>query len=96
MNEELRFGRGSANPARLRAALEAVLAEPDLRGRDDLPDRVEVREDGQGIDPIAVTVVITLVRLTGRMATSVWDDVLWPRLRRRLDDDALGERRDDR
>jgi hypothetical protein len=91
----LRFARGSAGAARLREAIEAVLADPELAGRADLPDRVEVTEEGQGLDPLTVTVAVVLVKLAGRVATDVWDDAIWPRLRRRLDDDALGEPRDE-
>jgi hypothetical protein len=91
---DLRFKRGSAGIEELKQAIDEVLAEPELASRQDLPDEVQLFEDGQGLDPATVAVVVTLVKLTGHVAADVWDDVIWPRVRRRLDDDALGERED--
>ena len=91
----LRFARGSADAAKLQETIEQVLADADLAGRADVPDRVEVREEAQGFDPVTVAILVTLVKLSGRVATDIWEDEIWPRVRRRLDDDALGERRDE-
>jgi hypothetical protein len=87
---QLRFARGSASTSELRGAIETALLTPVADGP---PDSVTVTED-QAIDPLTATVTITLVKLAGHIAANIWDDVIWPRVRRELGDDALGERKD--
>lgn len=100
-----RFVRGSAPASHLDSVANEVLSElddPDSEAsaaarraglvRSDLTGlRAEVRETEQGVEPVLTSIVVGIVgAATARMAETLWADVLWPRIRRRLGADALG------
>jgi hypothetical protein len=50
-----------------------------------------VVEGEQGAEPILTSIIVGIVSAAGaRAAESLWVDVLWPRIRRKLGADALG------
>jgi hypothetical protein len=72
------------------AALAAGL-DPVALGR----ASVEVREGGQGAEPILTTIVVGIaVQAGSKVAETLWREVLWPRLSRRLGKLAVGPGRD--
>jgi hypothetical protein len=101
-----RFTRGSSPASQIELVARAVLAELDdpdseasraarragLTPADLDGARIEVAEGEQGAEPILTSIVIGIISAGGaRMAESLWVDVLWPRIRRRLGADALGD-----
>jgi hypothetical protein len=75
------------------AAARAVAAGLDPRAL--APARVEVREGGQGAEPILTSIVVGIaVHAGSKVAETLWREVLWPRLRRRLGATAVGPARD--
>lgn len=106
----LHFGRGQASPDEIQAVVDEVLAEC-REGKTEANSHAEaarispnelrratvtVSEDRHGADP---TVVAIIVAVTGGLAKDavlrLWDNVVWPRLRRRLGGQALGPRQDE-
>jgi hypothetical protein len=100
-----RFRRGAASAARIEAVAREVLAElavPDGEARRVATNlgldpaelfraRVEVSEGEQGLEPVLTTIVVGIgVSAGSKVAESLWKDVLWPRIRRRLGADAIG------
>lgn len=100
-----RYQRDGASAARIEEVAREVLAEltdPDSEasraaGRAGLDPavladgRVKVTEGEQGAEPILTTIVVAIVISAGsKIAESLWTDVIWPRIRRRLGADALG------
>ena len=84
----LRFARGSASAAEVERSVAAILAEDQI----DAIASVRVTET-QGADPVTITVIVTILTQVGvHAAERAWDEIVWPKLRRRLADDALGER----
>jgi hypothetical protein len=58
--------------------------------------RIEVREGAQGAEPVLTTILIGFALKAGStVADTLWREVIWPRLRRRLGTGVLGDRRDD-
>jgi hypothetical protein len=54
--------------------------------------RVDVREGQQGAEPIATTIIVgILVSAGSEVAKTLWKEVLWPRIQRRLGSRALPE-----
>jgi hypothetical protein len=49
-----------------------------------------VTEEGQGLDLVSIAIIVTLIEFGGHVGTQFWDDVLWPRIKRKLGDDAVG------
>lgn len=86
-----RFKRGSASAKELQAVVDETLA--DLGAESELKDvEVTVSEEGQGTDATGIAIVVGILTGGGtRVLTSIWDDVLWPRIKRRLGIDAVGE-----
>jgi len=74
----------------MQRAVEAILAEH--AGDPAYPASVTFAEGSQGADPTLVAIIVTVV---GHAATRFFDDVIWPRLREYLADDALGPREPD-
>lgn len=69
-----------------RAAAAARLDPADLAGAE-----IQVVEGEQGLEPVLTTILVSLVVSAGSMiAETLWKDVIWPRVRRRLGADALG------
>lgn len=106
---ELRFAHGDANADEIQAVIDQVLPELSdpaseaagaaaRAGIDPSAARgaaVQVREGGQGLDPILTPIIIGITVSAGsKVAESLWKDVLWPRLRRRLGVKAVGEAQD--
>ena len=100
-----RFERGDATATEIEDVARAVLAElrePDSEasaaartaGLDPavLADaRAEVTDGEHGAEPILTTIVVGIAVSAGsKVAESLWKDVLWPRIRRRLGARALG------
>lgn len=104
---EQRYQRGDANTAQLQEVIDEVLEqlmEPDseaahsaraanLQPAELSGVRVEVREGEQGGEPVLTTIVVGIAVAAGsKIAGTLWDEVIWPRLRRRLGARALGAR----
>ena len=100
------FRRGDTTAQELQQVVDKVLAElaePDSEAArnaraagvrlEDLGDaRVQIREGEQGAEPILTTILVGIAISAGsKVAESLWKDILWPRLRRRLGAKALGE-----
>ena len=57
--------------------------------------KVEVKEEQAGIEPVTMTILIGIgTNVASHALIKVWEDVIWPRVRDRLDDDALGNRKE--
>jgi hypothetical protein len=103
---ELRFAHGDANADEIQAVVDQVLDElsdpaseaADAAARAGLDPAaagsaaVLVREGGQGLDPVLTPIIVGITVSAGsKVAESLWKDVLWPRLRRRLGVKAVGD-----
>src|SRR4051812_38922435 len=98
----LRFRRGEAGRNEVQTALGEIVAE--LCSSGDVPtdeagvdaaelDELVVHEEGQGVDPVTATILIGGgTKLTLHVLEKLWDDVLWPRLKKRLGGQAVGNR----
>jgi hypothetical protein len=84
---ELRHVRGNADVETLQTAIAEILDE--VADEPGAPRYITVREISQGADLVATTIIITLV---GRAATKFFDEVIWPRLKDLVADDAIGPR----
>jgi hypothetical protein len=104
-----RFERGDAGAEEIQTSVDEILAEladpvseASVAARmagvepDDLGDvTVEVREGRQGAEPVLTAILVGIaVKAGSTVAETLWREVIWPRLRRRLGARALGERRD--
>lgn len=104
---EQRYERGDASAEQLQEVADEILgqlAQPDSEaaraartaGLDPAglsAAAVEIREGAQGAEPVLTTIVVSIAVTAGsKIVESFWDDVLWPRLRRRLGVRALGTR----
>jgi hypothetical protein len=104
---EQRYQRGDASAAQLQEVVDEVLqqlAESDSEvahaaraaglGPAELSGvRAEIREGEQGAEPVLTTIIVGIAVAAGsRVAETLWDQVIWPRLRRRLGAKALGAR----
>jgi hypothetical protein len=107
VTSEQRYQRGDASAAQLQEVVDEVLeqlAEPDgdvcnsvraagLEPAELSGVRAEVREGEQGAEPVLTTIVVGIVVAAGsKVAETLWNEVIWPRLRRRLGVKALGAR----
>jgi hypothetical protein len=87
---ELRFAYGAASAAELQAVIDEVLAEDPVAGL--RSGDITVREEGHGVEPITTAIVVGFLLKGGaKVASDVWSDVLWPRLKKRIGTDAVGE-----
>lgn len=103
---ELRFFYGEASGDELQAVVDEVLLElrdpgseaaqqarqagldPHLLASAD----ISVREEQQGLDPLLTTVLVGItVEVGSHVAKKFWDEVVWPRIRRRLGAKAVGD-----
>lgn len=101
----LRFGRGQAATDAVQAvideALTALADDEQARAAGVHPGDVagmaiSVSEDRQGADPTVVAIVVAVAGgLTKDAALRLWDNVLWPRIKRRLGAAAVGPRHDE-
>lgn len=105
---EQRYERGDASAEQLQGVVDEVLGElaapgseaaqaARTAGMDPAGLRtatVEIREGAQGAEPVLTTVVVGIAVGAGtKVAETFWEEVLWPRLRRRLGVRALGARK---
>lgn len=99
------FERGAAPASKMDAVAREVLAEltdpaseasvaAAVAGLDPatLADaRVEFSEK-QGLDPFFTPIIVGIAVSAGsKVAETLWTEVIWPRIRRRLGKDALGD-----
>jgi hypothetical protein len=106
---ELRFHRGNASAEEISAEVAKILADFDNPGSElaesaravglktaDLSTMtIEVREGGQGFEPILTSIIVGITVKAGTgVAEAFWTKVLWPRLRRRLGPRAILDRMD--
>jgi hypothetical protein len=106
---ELRFQRGNASAEEISAEIARILADfdnPDgelaesaraagLAAAGLSAMTIEVREGGQGFEPILTSIIVGITVNAGSTAVEeFWTKVLWPRLRRRLGPRAVLDRMD--
>jgi hypothetical protein len=102
---EQRYQRGDASATELQEVVDEILGqltEPDSEigraARDAGLEpaalsgvHAEVYEGAQGAEPILTTIVVGIAVAAGsKVAETLWSEVIWPRLRRRLGARALG------
>ena len=102
----MEFRRGDSSADQLQTVVDEVLAElrsPDSEAAQAARDaglavddvaraQVEVREGQQGLEPVSTTIIVGIaVSIGSKIAESLWKDVLWPRIRRRLGWTAIKE-----
>ena len=100
-----RFERGDATATEIQDVAREVLAElrepsseasaaaatAGLNPAALVDARAEVTDGEHGLEPILTTIVVGIAVSAGsKVAESLWKDVLWPRIRRRLGARALG------
>ncbi|MET9311739.1 hypothetical protein ABZX12_07950 [Kribbella sp. NPDC003505] len=107
---ELRFARGDAGADTIQAAVDDIVAElkdpsseastavqqagVDLQEITDL--KVDVKEGAQGLEPFVTPILIGItVSVGSKIAETLWKEVIWPRLRRRLGVNVLQEQQND-
>lgn len=89
----LRFERGSVDVTQLQAAVDVILAS--LSDGNNVLERITVEEEGSGIDPLTAGFLVGIVgNVASHYLIRAWEEEIWPRLRDRLGDDALGARKD--
>jgi hypothetical protein len=104
---QLRYQRGDASADEIQDVVDEVLRELAIPGSEaarealaagfdpgQLADaRVTVREGGQGVEPFLTAVLVGfVVSLASKAAESFWEDVLWPRIKKRLGAAALKDK----
>jgi len=105
----MRFRRGQAGARQLHDEVQLALRELDDPGSDAArrargaglsaetlaSAEVTLAEEQQGLDPVTTTILVTIVTEFGvRVATTLWDAVVLPRLKRKFGVKALGEKVD--
>ena len=106
---ELSFARGRADAealqevidetlAALRGSDDEVLKQLKAAGfelRQIASVDVSVREDAQGANAVVTGIIVAVAGgISKDAAVAFWNRVLWPRIRRRLGSDAVGEERE--
>jgi hypothetical protein len=109
MTVEWRFARGDATAEEIQSAVDDLLAQaadPSSEAAEAVRQAgrepaelagatVRIREGEQGAEPVLTTVLVGIAVSAGsRVVETLWTDVIWPYLRRRLGVAALGERID--
>jgi hypothetical protein len=104
-----RFARGDAGAHEIQSTVDEIvgqLADPGSEASDAARAagidpaglgevRIEVREGAQGVEPVFTTIIIGVALKAGStVADSLWREVIWPRLRRRLGTRVLGDPQD--
>lgn len=101
---EFRFWRGSSGAADLESAITAIVSDikneraSDLVATPEIPEdfQVTVREESSGFEPVTTTIVLSFLGgAAGAAGKRMFDEVIWPRLRKRLGANALGGPADD-
>lgn len=105
----LRFARGGAGAREIQEVVDEVLSElrrPDSEASvqaqpilsEDLPADeldIQVREEQSGMDPALTTIFVTIAAGLGTdILVKLWEELIWPRVRRRLGVDAVGRPQD--
>jgi hypothetical protein len=85
MSTELRYQRGSFGAREIQVELDAILVE--MTDDPAAPDVITVAEGSQGADPVTTTILITVI---SHAAAKVFDEIILPKLKDRLADDAVG------
>jgi hypothetical protein len=109
MTVEWRFARGDATAHEIQSVVDDLvvrLADPSseaaraarragVEPAELAAATVRVREGEQGAEPVLTTIVVGIAVSAGsRVVETLWRDVIWPHVRRRLGVSALGERVD--
>jgi hypothetical protein len=104
---ELLFKRGQASADQLQATIDEVLAELGQSGSDVhlraesagldpqavSPGNVVVTEPDQGFAPFLIPIAISFAGgVSAHIANTLWDELLWPEVRKRLGMNAVGKR----
>jgi len=107
---ELRYERGDASADQIQEVVDEVLRELAVPGSEAAQEahaagfdpgqlasaQVTVREGAQGVEPFLTAVLIGIVvSLGSKAAEALWDEILWPRIRRRLGTAALKDKQSD-
>jgi hypothetical protein len=103
---QLRFYYGEATATELQTVADEVLNElgtptseaaKQARQANLNPEilssaKIEIIEEQQGAEPILTTVLVGItIQVGSDIAKRLWDEVIWPRLRRRLGARAVGD-----
>jgi hypothetical protein len=105
---ELRFSREEAGAAELQGVIDEVIAELDDSSSEsaklareagldpgELGDAdVSVAEEAQGVEPVTMIIVAVAGSFGGEVAKTLWREVIWPRVKRRLGVAAVGPEED--
>lgn len=106
---ELRFRRGQVSASEIQETVDQVLAElgePDseaaelareagLEPAELASASISVREE-PGFDPVTTAIIVGIsINVGSHIAVKLWDNVIWPRLKRDRGGQAVGERRAD-
>jgi hypothetical protein len=104
---QIRFWRGDASADALQSVADDVLAELTDPASDAVKEAltagidlasidgvaVEFRETAHGLEPFVTSVLVGITVAAGsKIAESIWQDLIWPRIKRRLGAGALGPR----
>jgi hypothetical protein len=105
---ELRYQRGDASADEIQEVVDEVLHELAVPGSEAADEalaagfdpgrlagaRVTVSEGAQGAEPFLTAVLIGIVvSLGSKAAEAFWDEILWPRIRKRLGAAALRDKK---
>lgn len=104
-----RFARGDAGAEEIQSTVDEILVQltdPASEASDAARAagvepaglgevRIEVREGAQGAEPVSTAILIGIAVKAGSTVTeTLWREVIWPRLRRRLGTRVLGDQQD--
>lgn len=104
---ELRYQRGDASADEIQEVVDDVLRELAIPGSEAAQEavtagidpgkltdaQVTVKEGAQGFDPFLTAVLVEIVASLGSKAVeALWDEILWPRIKRRLGAAALKDK----
>jgi hypothetical protein len=99
-----RYQRGDAGAEEIQAVVDETLSalcdpgsgEAETAGVDRevlTGATIEVREGAHGADPILTPILVGIsIGATTKVAGTLWDDLIWPALRKRLGARVLGEK----
>lgn len=85
-----KFERGNMSPRELQEILDAAVAELPADVRDEIAE-ARVSADEEGVDPASAIIIGIAIKAGSHVAEKVFDELIWPRLKGKLDDDSLGE-----
>jgi hypothetical protein len=70
------------------SASAAELELPEMRGA-----QAKVTKEAKGFGPVVILIAISVPAAT-HIVNQLWDDVIWPRIKKKLGADTLGRRED--